>query len=419
MRRHYEWLLHRNFKDVSIAKPIAMLQSPFVGYVMNQVRDYEPLSSYLFSHLSDEEDFEDWYFGTGGLKKRLMIGAYLALNLRNLHIQGLTYVDLSPTNILVAKNKNSLVLIDSDNISAAALWRASVIGTAGYIAPEILKSERTPDSLSDTYSFAVILFELLRLSHPFIGDKISNSTPEVEEEALKGNAVFIDNPNDESNRNSNIPEANIFLTPKLQELFQKNFVDAMEDRKKRPTLIDFRIACLTAKDSLVECEHCGAFYYWSEDNNICPWCDGENEDIPRVQFCKKASTKSIQSLNLKRFVETDLSRIENYHNLILQKGTTKINSYHLDFYECIKVKSIAKIEVTAENSIFITPLDDSDFKLLVLDTDKKAVVKLLPKNKYELYRGKSIIFFDDEIKFSENFLREFPNTSYRIYAKIL
>lgn len=208
----YKWIIKKKVpKETRVVLPIAILKEPHTGYVMVKVKGHIALDNYITP--SKKVPLPEWYnYVTGGLKKRLEIGALLAKSLRNLHVFGLTYCDLSPSNVLVASKKNSIALIDPDNLTSTGMFNQAILGTTGYIAPELFKGTTQPNSLSDTYSYAVILFEMLRLGHPMLGDKVLDGSPEEEEEALKGNGVYIDHPEDDSNRNSKITMTEVLLS---------------------------------------------------------------------------------------------------------------------------------------------------------------------------------------------------------------
>ena len=42
------------------------------------------------------------------------------------------------------------------------------------MAPEIMNKQVSPDIFTDAYSLAVILFELLRVGHPYVGDMVED-----------------------------------------------------------------------------------------------------------------------------------------------------------------------------------------------------------------------------------------------------
>ena len=222
-------------KETRIAFPLAILDKPYVGYVMREAKGHVSLNDYV-EKPEEIEDLWDWYFNaTGGLTKRLQIGYLLAKSLRYLHINGYAYVDISPSNIFVSREKNSLAIIDSDNITSG-VYKPLVDGTNFYIAPEIANKTGIANTVTDTYSYAILLFKLLTTCHPFIGDDAEDANPEwVQEEVDKGRLDYIGDPNSSENKNSNFENTKIFLTDELLELFRRTFVDGKLESSRRPT----------------------------------------------------------------------------------------------------------------------------------------------------------------------------------------
>lgn len=277
-RERYCWLQKKGTqlpKETRIAFPMAVLEYPYVGYVMKEAKGHVALTDYV-EKPEEIDDLWDWYFNaTGGLTKRLQIGYLLAKSLRYLHINGYAYVDISPSNIFVSREKNSLAIIDSDNITSGA-YKPLIDGTSFYMAPEIGNHTGIANTVTDTYSYAVLLFKLLTTCHPFIGDEADDSNPEwLQNEIDTGNLDYIGDPNSSKNKNSNFENTKVFLTEELLELFRRTFVDGKIESSLRPTIIEFMRACAHAKNIVVQCDHrgCDAEYYYTGTGCCCPMCD--------------------------------------------------------------------------------------------------------------------------------------------------
>ena len=220
-------------RDVKMPKNfvsiIDVITSPYVGYVMEKVSNHHSLNSYLIP--DESSSFSEWYNRGLGLYERIFIGYIIAKAFGELEKNNLSYCDISGNNILVRTGKSASVkMIDVDNIYIAGKGKATVLGTPRYIAPEVISRQKNPDVLSDNYSLAVILFELLRVGHPYISDDILDGTPEDEEMALAGNVDYVNEGN-----SSNMLPASVTLTESLKELFERCFVDGKKNRLKRPS----------------------------------------------------------------------------------------------------------------------------------------------------------------------------------------
>ena len=88
------------------------------------------------------------------------------------HKRGMVHRDVKPANIMLDVN-NQAILMDFGIVkivgSSAHTLTGAVIGTANYMAPEIIRSE-SADQRSDIYSLGITLFEMLSGSPPFDAD---------------------------------------------------------------------------------------------------------------------------------------------------------------------------------------------------------------------------------------------------------
>ncbi len=275
----------RYIKNVKMPKNfvsiIDLIDKPYIGYVMERAVDYKPLNSYLIP--DNNKQFSEWYNQGLGLRERIIIGYIIAKAFGELENSNLSYCDISGNNILVKIGKNASVkMIDVDNIHVAGKSAASVLGTRRYIAPEVISKQKNPDILSDNYSLAVILFELLRVGHPYISDDVLDGTPEDEEKALAGNAEYVTDEN-----STNMLPADVVLTDKLKDLFEHCFVDGKKNRLMRPSAKDFEFALIEASNKVIKCPACGAWHYPRKNGKVyegCPWCDGDSKPGAWLNF---------------------------------------------------------------------------------------------------------------------------------------
>lgn len=258
-----------------------VVDKPYVGYVMEKVVDHKPLSTYLIP--DKEMSFSEWYNQGLGFRERIFVGYIIAKAFGALERSNLSYCDISGNNILVKTGKSvSIKMIDVDNIYVAGKGTAAVLGTPRYIAPEVISRQKNPDVLSDNYSLAVILFELLRVGHPYISDDILDGTPENEDAALAGKYDYVTDDN-----STNMLPADIVLTDKLKNLFQRCFVDGKKNRLARPSAREFEFALLEASNKVIKCPACGAWHYPRKTVRVydgCPWCDAPSKPKARLNF---------------------------------------------------------------------------------------------------------------------------------------
>lgn len=275
----------RFIKDLSMPKNFVsvmdLIAHPYVGYVMEKVIGYKSLNSYLIP--DRKMPFSEWYNQGLGLYERTFVGYIIAKAFGELGKSNLSYCDISGNNILIKIAKGASVkMIDVDNIYIAGKGRAAVLGTPRYIAPEVISRQRNPDVLSDNYSLAVILFELLRVGHPYISDEVMDGTPEDEESALSGKVEYVTDEN-----STNMLPADIVFTDKLKELFRRCFEDGKYNRLSRPSATEFEQALLEASNKVIKCPTCGAWHYPRKNGKVyagCPWCDSPSRPKAMLNF---------------------------------------------------------------------------------------------------------------------------------------
>lgn len=262
---------------LKVARPLRALRNPNVGYVMELMTGMVPLVELAHVPTGEAHNLAEWYRATGGLYRRLRIMASTAALFRSLHERGLTYGDASPHNIFISQDisASEAWLIDCDNIVQGVSSRA--VYTPGYAAPELFRHHPGADSLTDSWSLATLAFETICGIHPFDGDLVHEGSPEVEEQALRGELPWIDDEGDVSNSSSRgLPRAMV-LTPPLVRLASNCFGFSRSQRERRPTAAAWADALANGADQTVICPACQMSYYFTLSS--CPWCEA-----PRPAF---------------------------------------------------------------------------------------------------------------------------------------
>jgi serine/threonine protein kinase len=211
------------------------------------------------------------------LKKRYEIVALLFHILEKIHIAGLIFSDLSPNNIMVHDSQNNIVFIDTDNLRRKDDPYSGILGTDGYMAPEIYHNAKlSPDT--DVFSAAVIAFEILALQHPFIGDAVEEGSAEYETAARHCETEYIltpDGQNESKNPFVKLLEDNTFATSEILSLFKRTFVDGKKNTYLRPAAVEFDEAFSKGLDKIIKCPNCGAYILYNETRRQCWKCDSE------------------------------------------------------------------------------------------------------------------------------------------------
>jgi DNA-binding helix-hairpin-helix protein with protein kinase domain len=165
---------------------------------------------------------------------------------------GLIHLDLSPKNFLVDPPKERVILIDLDALLIPGFTPPQILSPTSCTAPELitdatlLGKETMPSQITVRHTLAVLIYWLLFQRHPLIGPKKHSPDPEIDEAHTFGDrALFIEHPADLSNRPNNLvmPYTSV-LTPAVQRLVERAFIDGIHVPEKRPTATEW-VQCLS------------------------------------------------------------------------------------------------------------------------------------------------------------------------------
>jgi serine/threonine protein kinase len=231
------------------------------------------------------------YARTGSTRRRLFALSQCASILARLHSAGLVYGDISPKNVFVGEGDFPDVwLIDADNLRLEMNEGGSSVFTPHYGAPEVVQGRDRSRPRTDCWAFAVLAFQTLSLTHPFIGKKVlepdsdeggwdadppvSGDAPaDPEEQAYAGYLPFIDDEDDNSNAavtGSSLPRE-LVTTPELRRLFQETFGTGRTQPHRRPAMAFWALELARAFDHSMICPDCTMSYFIHEHTE-CPYC---------------------------------------------------------------------------------------------------------------------------------------------------
>lgn len=188
-------------------------------------------------------------------------------NFHILHSKGLCYQDLSLNNLYFDPANGDIRIGDTDNIVVNGSNKGNVIGTPKFMAPEVITGNTLPNTQTDLYSLAVLLFYILFLNHPLEGKKETEikslDLPSMEH--LYGvNPIFIFDPEDKSNYPDPIYHHNALIFwdiyPKVfKNLFIRSFTEGIRDPLHgRVRETEWKIALSELRDSIFHCYKCGS-----------------------------------------------------------------------------------------------------------------------------------------------------------------
>jgi len=224
-------------------------------------------------------------------------------------------------------------IIDIDGLVVPNLFPPDVIGTADFIAPEVLATKhlklgdpnrKLPTRLTDLHALAVMIYMYLLCRHPLKGGKIHANDAETDDLLAMGSkALFIEHETDHSNRPKfsqldvrELPWSDTrhlpytITGPYLSVLFKRALVDGLHNPIQRPTADEWVNALIKTSDLLQPCT-----------NTSCEqkWYVFDNTTKPACPFCKTPYRGKLPMLELFYQHEPNNWRPEN-HRIMVYHG---------------------------------------------------------------------------------------------------
>ncbi len=281
----------------------------------------------LRNRFMDPRELGDWM-------SHLKVCVLLSRGVRRMHMAGLAHSDLSYKNVLVDPSKGHACVIDVDGLVVPGKFPPDVVGTPDFIAPEVVKTAHLPKDdpsrclprrETDLHALAVLIYMYLLYRHPLRGGKVHDLNDEQRDESLTmgEKALFVEHPNDKSNRikvadakPSELPWADTtkipftITGPYLSALFTQAFVAGLHDPSMRPSANDWETALVKTVDLLQPCQ-----------NSKCEqkWYVFDNSTKPKCPFCGTEHKGKLPVLNLYSSRKEGQFRPDN-HRLMVWTG---------------------------------------------------------------------------------------------------
>ncbi len=182
---------------------------------------------------------------------------------RTLHLAGYAYQDINGGNFIVDPVKGNVLICDNDNVAPDGV-STGIVGTPGYMAPEVFSGRNLPNKRSDQFSMAVMFFMLLCANHPLEGRRWQRITcmTDADEMRLYGtDPLFIYDPEDCSNEpvveiHKNVLKRWGFLPQYMKDIFIKAFSrQSLENPSRRVSEIDWLQALCRFRSDIVRCKN--------------------------------------------------------------------------------------------------------------------------------------------------------------------
>lgn len=230
-------------------------ESGSFGYIMDlRPDDYRELTQVLVTR------------GGGGFRSfKAVVEACIRIvsAFRILHVRGYSYQDMNSGNFFINPLTGDVLICDNDNVAPNGTY-TGIVGTPQYMAPEIVMGQATPDTHTDEFSLAVVLFMLLCASHPLEGERwaVPCLTPAIEKRLYGSDALFIFDPKDPRNRpvkgiHNNVLRRWDFLPDYMKTVFLQAFSqEAITSPNKRVRELGWLKALVRFQSDIVRCPNC-------------------------------------------------------------------------------------------------------------------------------------------------------------------
>lgn len=272
----------------------------------------------------------------------------ISRGVKRLHAAGLAHSDLSYNNILIDPVTKSAAIIDIDGLVVPNLFAPDVIGTADFIAPEVMATKhlslsdpnrKLPRRETDLHALAVLVYMYLLYRHPLRGGQYFGQVDETEEENLMmgSKALFVEHPTNDTNRNfkreygdnlikfapwTDLKKIPYTVTgPYLTDLFDQAFIKGLHNPIERPPAVMWEEALIKTNDLKLKCSNNQCEQKWFIYNNTndtrCPFCNAKyNNSIPVLDFYSQFKEGVWKPENM---------RLVIYHNSTLNQWHTNKN----------------------------------------------------------------------------------------------
>ena len=237
---------------------------------------------------------------------------------RILHNAGYSYFDLNDGNFFINPNTGDVLIADCDNVAPDGTDVGGILGKPAYMAPEVTTGASIPNSASDRYSMAILIYMLFLNNHPLQGKRfVEAALTDKEANKIYGTeATFMMDPaHPENGPIRGIHNNSINGWPELPDHFKSMFERTFCERGNktpgaRPKEIEWLKSLTRLRSEIVECS--------------CGWTTFLNDQHLKCDGCKK-------NFGIKHVIAL------HGHNLYVRKG---LRIYRCELGACNETKAL-------------------------------------------------------------------------------
>ena len=176
---------------------------------------------------------------------------------RLLHSKGYSYQDVNEGGFFINPLDGDVLICDNDNVAPYGI-NLGVKGMPRYMSPEVVLNQTRPNTHSDRFSLAILLFRLFYIDHPLEGQYTIQFplTDAIGAQLYGVNPIFIYDPKNDKNRPHPEAQPNVIkrwgmYPPDLQMAFTKAFTKGMKDINNRITEVEWEETLVRVRGMLV------------------------------------------------------------------------------------------------------------------------------------------------------------------------
>ena len=362
------------------ALEITEWQDNTFGYIMDLIPSgYYTITEFMLCHVR----FKSY---------RTVIDACLKIvsAFRILHNKGYSYQDINDGNFFINPENGDVLICDNDNVAPDGT-ETGILGKPRYLAPEIILGKNKPNSLSDRFSMAVILYILFCNNHPLEGKiSLENAlTSDIQKQIYGSEPLFIMDPNDKRNGPDPVANKNSIMIWKclpsyMKDIFIKAFSkESFENPTTRPREIDWLKALTRFRNEIVPCSCGNEVFTENGESRICDNC-GKEIKIPLKLEFKDYSIPALPNSRIYR-CQLGVCNVDEALNIvasvIMDKDTNEL---------CINNK-------TSNTWDTVTPSGEHK--------------NISPNDNIPLQDGMTFVIYDQEVKVKKKGRNIVPNIS--------
>lgn len=297
---------------------------------------------------------------------------------RILHSNGYSYQDLNDGNFFINLQTGDVLIGDNDNVAPNGTY-TGIIGKPRYMAPEIVTGDGKvmPETWSDRFSLALILFILIFTSHPLEGKRwlIPFFEDKDARELYGSKPLFVFDEKDASNRpvkgiHENLQNTWPYMPDYLKDAFKNAFSqEALHNPQRRMTESDWLEVLTRFRSDIAICS-CGNSIILKDTNvAACEIC-GKRYKIPHELKLPKYSIAIINGTRIYR----------------CQLGTSDVNS---------AVEIVGLVVANDQNKLYLKNMTKTTWSAV---TSKGEAAQVAPGGTVPFIPGIEIKVFEKTIK---------------------